>query len=137
MSAEQDEATMEERKQEYAEKMRKYKQLENDMRAFNDSLVSQFQKQQEEVSKLDMENYKLLEELQMQEVHMAKQAKEQHNVQKASDVQELEIQELIEKIERETGTSKRIDEKVKNLQREIIEQKRKHSAAMGGAAGSN
>ena len=28
-------------------------------------------------------------------------------------------------------TSKRIDEKVKNLQREIIEQKRKQSAAMG------
>ena len=68
---------------------------------------------------------------------MNKQQKEQHAAQRATDTQEQEIQELIEKIERETVTSKRIDEKVKNLQREIIEQKRKHSAAMGGAAGSN
>ena len=84
-----------------------------------------------------MENYQLLEELQMQEKAQGKQEKEQRTVQKASDVQEQEIQELIEKIERETGTSKRIDEKVKNLQREIIEQKRKNSGAMGGVAGSN
>lgn len=38
MSAELGEITMEERALEYAEKMRKYRQLENDMRAFNDSL---------------------------------------------------------------------------------------------------
>ena len=36
--------------------------------------------------------------------------------------------ELIEKIEREIATSKRIDDKVKNMQKEIIEQKRKQSA---------
>ena len=48
--------------------MRKYRQLENDMRAFNDSLQTQFRKQNEEVSKLEVENYKLLEELQMQEM---------------------------------------------------------------------
>lgn len=68
---------------------------------------------------------------------MTRQVKEQNVAQKATDVQEQEIQELLEKIERETQTSKRIDEKVKNLQREIIEQKRKQSAAMGGAAGTN
>ena len=45
--------------------MRKYRQLENDMRAYNDSLQNQFRKQQEEVTRLDMENYQLLEELQM------------------------------------------------------------------------
>ena len=67
MSAELGEITMEERALEYAEKMRKYRQLENDMRAFNDSLQTQFRKQQEEVTRLDMENYQLLEELQMQE----------------------------------------------------------------------
>ena len=38
MSAENDETTMNERTIEYAEKMRKYRQLENDMRAYNDSL---------------------------------------------------------------------------------------------------
>ena len=73
----------------------------------------------------------------MKEMQVTKQQKEQNAAQRATDAQELEIQELIEKIERETVTSKRIDEKVKNLQREIIEQERKHSAAMGGAAGSN
>lgn len=55
---------------------------------------------------------------------------------KVADAQEQEIQELMEKIEREVATSKRIDEKVKNMQREIIEQKRKQSAAMGGSASS-
>ena len=34
-------------------------------------------------------------------------------------------------------TSKRLDEKVKNLQREIIEQKRKASATVGGSASNN
>lgn len=62
-TGEYDEATIEERKAEYADKMRKYRQLENDMRAFNDSLQAQFRKQNEEVSKLEVENYKLLEEL--------------------------------------------------------------------------
>ena len=68
---------------------------------------------------------------------MSKQNKEQNVAQKANNAQEQEIQDLLEKIDRETATSKRIDEKVKNLQREIIEQKRKQSAALGGAAGSN
>ena len=67
---------MEERQAQYAEQMRKYRQLENDMRAFNDSLQAQFRKQNEEVSKLEVENYKLLEELQMQEMQMTKQLKE-------------------------------------------------------------
>ena len=44
---------------------------------------------------------------------------------KANDAHEQELRELIEKIERETGTSKRLDEKIKNLHRDIIEQKRK------------
>ena len=73
----------------------------------------------------------------MHETLMTKQQKVKNVAQKATDAQELEIQDIIDKIERETVTSKRIDEKVKNMQREIIEQKRKHSAAMGGAAGSN
>ena len=34
-------------------------------------------------------------------------------------------------------TSKRLDEKVKNLQREIIEQKRKASATVGGSASNH
>ena len=37
-NADYDESTIEERKAEYAEKLRKYKQLENDMKAFNESL---------------------------------------------------------------------------------------------------
>ena len=73
-----DQATIEERQAEYADKMRKYRQIENDMRAFNESLQTQFRKQNEEVSKLEVENYKLLEELQMQEMQMTKQVKEQN-----------------------------------------------------------
>ena len=61
------------------------------MRAFNDSLQTQFRKQNEEVSKLEVENYKLLEELQMQEMQMTKQVKEQNVAQRATDVQEQEI----------------------------------------------
>ena len=136
-SVNKDEKNDEERAAEYSDKVRKYRQIENDMKAFNDSLQSQFRKQQEEVSNLEHENYKLLEELQMHETLMTKQQKVKNVAQKATDAQELEIQDIIDKIERETVTSKRIDEKVKNMQREIIEQERKHSAAMGGAAGSN
>ena len=43
------------------------------MRAFNESLQGQFQKQQEQMSQLELENYQLLEELQMQETLMTKQ----------------------------------------------------------------
>ena len=52
----------------YAEKVRKYRQIENDMKVFNDSLQVQFKKQHEEMSKLEVENYKLLEELQILEM---------------------------------------------------------------------
>ncbi len=58
-----DEHQMEDRRLEYLDKVKKYKQIENDMRAFNESLTQQFKKQQEEVSRLDMENYALLEQL--------------------------------------------------------------------------
>lgn len=105
----------------YAEKVRKYRQIENDMKVFNDSLQVQFKKQQEEMSKLEVENYKLLEELQILEMQKARDQKEQTVALKASEVQEQEVKELLDKIERETGTSKRLDEKVKNLQKDIIE----------------
>ena len=105
----------------YAEKVRKYRQIENDMKVFNDSLQVQFKKQQEEMSKLEVENYKLLEELQILEMQRARDQKEQTVALKASEVQEQEVKELLDKIERETGTSKRLDEKVKNLQKDIIE----------------
>ena len=58
---------MEDYRLEYLEKLQKYRQVENDMKAFNDSLHSHFLKQQEEMSRLDLENYKLLEQLQIQE----------------------------------------------------------------------
>jgi len=89
------------------------------------------------MSQLELENYQLLEELQMQETHMIQQSKEQGVARKVVDAQEKEINELKEKIEREVNTCKRIDDKVKNLQREIIEKKRKQSAAMGSSAGKS
>ena len=89
------------------------------------------------MSQLELENYQLLEELQMQETHMIQQSKEQGVARKVVDAQEKEINELKEKIEREVNTCKRIDDKVKNLQREIIEKKCKQSAAMGSSAGKS
>ena len=38
MSTTQDEKSLEERKVEYVEKVRKYHQIENDMRAYNEAL---------------------------------------------------------------------------------------------------
>ena len=72
----------------YAEKVRKYRQIENDMKVFNDSLQVQFKKQHEEMSKLEVENYKLLEELQILEMQKARDHKEQTVALKASEVQE-------------------------------------------------
>ena len=42
---------------EYAEQMRKYKQIENDMRAYNEQILNNSKKQQGEVSRLELENY--------------------------------------------------------------------------------
>ena len=67
-----EEANLEEKASEYQDKLRKYRQAENDMKAYNSSLQAQFKKQQEEVSKLELDNYKLLEELQMQESLLSK-----------------------------------------------------------------
>lgn len=78
----------------------------------------------------------MLEELQSQEMALTKQQKVMDAKQKTTDAKELEIEEIIDKIEREAMTSKRIDEKVKNFQREIIESKRKQSATVGGAGSS-
>jgi len=75
----------------YAEKVRKYRQLENDMKAFNESLQAQFVKQQDEMSRLELENYKLLEELQLQEMQITREQKEQNIVLKVADSQEQEI----------------------------------------------
>ena len=87
--------------------------------------------------KLEVENAKLLEELQMLETQRVRDQKENSQAQKANSAHEQELTELIEKIERETGTSKRLDEKIKNLHKDIIEQKRKQSGSFGGTAGSN
>ena len=62
----------EERAADYADKIAKYHQAEKDMKAHNESLQQQFKKQQEEVSAVEMENFKMLEELQQQEAQMAK-----------------------------------------------------------------
>ncbi len=39
-----DEHQMEDRRVEYLDKVKKYKQIENDMQAFNESLTQQFKK---------------------------------------------------------------------------------------------
>ena len=54
-----------EKEKEYAELMKVYLQVENDMKAFNDEISAKFRKQQERTSKLEVENFKLLEELQI------------------------------------------------------------------------
>lgn len=59
------EEQIEDVKIDYSNKVKKYRQLENDMKAFNESLQSHFMKQQEEMSRLELENYQLLEELQI------------------------------------------------------------------------
>eukprot|EP00353_Schmidingerella_taraikaensis_P012379 CAMPEP_0185572562 /NCGR_PEP_ID=MMETSP0434-20130131/4473_1 /TAXON_ID=626734 ORGANISM="Favella taraikaensis, Strain Fe Narragansett Bay" /NCGR_SAMPLE_ID=MMETSP0434 /ASSEMBLY_ACC=CAM_ASM_000379 /LENGTH=66 /DNA_ID=CAMNT_0028188483 /DNA_START=12 /DNA_END=212 /DNA_ORIENTATION=+ len=55
---------MEDRRIEYADKVKKYRQQENDMKAFNESLQASFKTQQDEMSRLELENFQLLEELQ-------------------------------------------------------------------------
>ena len=67
------EEQMQERRDEYKDKVKQYRQLENDMKAYNESLQNQFKSQQEEMSQLELENYQLLEELQMQETMATKQ----------------------------------------------------------------
>ena len=41
---------MQERRNEYKDKVKQYRQLENDMKAYNESLQGQFKTQQEEMS---------------------------------------------------------------------------------------
>ena len=43
----------------YQERLRTYKQLENDIKTFQDEMNSQFKKQQVEVNKYETENKKL------------------------------------------------------------------------------
>ena len=64
--------------EDYMELLRKYKQVENDMKAYNEELANQFRKQAEKTQKVEVENYKLLEELQIQDTHANKQKKEQN-----------------------------------------------------------
>ena len=56
-----------EKEKEYAELMKVYLQVENDMRSFNDEMSNKFKKQQEKTDKMSVESFKLLEELQIQE----------------------------------------------------------------------
>lgn len=83
--------SLETRAAEYAEQLRKYKQIENDMRAYNEQILNNSKKQQGEVSRLELENYELLDDLQIHETHLAKQNKQMGIVQKEVDSQNKEI----------------------------------------------
>ena len=56
-----------EKEKEYAELMKVYLQVENDMKSFNNEMTNKFRYQQEKASKMEVENFKLLEELQIQD----------------------------------------------------------------------
>ena len=56
-----------EKEREYAELMKVYLQVENDMKSFNDEMSNKFKKQQEKTDKMSVDSFKLLEELQIQE----------------------------------------------------------------------
>ena len=95
------------------------------MKAYNDELQNQFRKQQEKVSKVEVENFKLLEDLQTQDNHALTRKKEQNASQKGIEAQLEEIEKIKEKCERETENNKRLDDKLKTTQAEIIQLKRK------------
>ena len=101
-SSNQNDTNYQQKAQDYLELLRKYRQVENDMRAFNDELANQFRKQQEKTQKFEVENYKLLEDLQIQDTHANKQKKEQNAAQKDIEAQLEEIEKIKERCERET-----------------------------------
>ena len=78
---------------------------------------------------MEVENYKLLEDLQFQDNVNSKQKKEQNAAQKDIDAKLEEIEKIKERCERETATQKRLDEKLKATQTDIIQLKRKQSGA--------
>ena len=122
-----------EKEKEYADLMKVYLQVENDMRSFNDEMSNKFKKQQEKTEKMSVESFKLLEELQIQENASSQAKKEQGAAQKTIDTKLEEIAKLKERCERETNTCKRLDEKLKGTQSDIIQLKRKQSCTSGGA----
>ena len=68
----------EEKADDYFELLKKYKQIENDMKAFNDGLANQFRKQQERTSRFEIDNYKYLEDLRILDNDANMQKKEEN-----------------------------------------------------------
>ena len=107
--SDQDQKYFNEKAIEYADKYKKYKQIENDMLAYNDQLQNQVRKQEADVEALEFQNYKLLEEIQIQEMQIDKQKKVQNQELKEIDGYQQEIEDIQGKIQREDATNKRLD----------------------------
>jgi hypothetical protein len=65
------------KQEEYADKLRKLKQTEVDMKLFSEEMSSAYKKQETTVQKLDKEIKQLTEDLKLQEMQLSKQEKAQ------------------------------------------------------------
>lgn len=94
----------------YAERLKSYKQLELEIKLFQDEMNKQFRTQQAEVTKLESENKALSSELLTVDTHLKQQVKahQKDNQQGAAFLKE--IQALKDKYEREVALGQQLDE---------------------------
>lgn len=105
----------------YQSRLRTYKQLENDIKTFQDEMHQHFKKQQQEVQKYEADNKRMAAEAALLDQQIQKQQKSKHKDSSAGSKLLTEIQTLKEKYERQAQQSIQLDNKIKILQTEIIE----------------
>jgi coiled-coil domain-containing protein 63/114 len=135
MAEEPSEIVTQQRQEDYQDTLRRYRQVEHDMKVFADEMSSIYRKQEQQVAKLEQENKKHAEDLNLQELQLNKQQKIQTASQKSMKGQEEELKAAKEKLEKETQLNKRLDESLQIVQKEIIESKRKQSGTGGIISG--
>ena len=115
---------------EYLELQRRYKNIENDRKAYNEETQAQLKKQKNLLDKLQKENSQLKEELIAQGNQMNR-AKSSSSVQQPAAASAEEIQEIKEQIEQEREKQLKAEADIKTLQKEIVDQKRKQKGVNG------
>lgn len=121
----------------YQNRLRTYKQLENDIKTFQDEMHQHFKKQQQEVQKFEADNKRMTTEAAQLDQQIQKQLKSKHKDSSAGSKLLTEIQSLKEKYERESQQSLQLDNQIQLLQTEIIEQKRLKGGSQGAIAAQN
>ena len=99
---------------EYLELQRRYKNIENDRKAYNEETQAQLKKQKNLLDKLQKENSQLKEELIAQGNQMNR-AKSSSSVQQPAAASAEEIQEIKEQIEQEREKQLKAEADIKTL----------------------